>query len=306
MEWISGIQRAIDDIEAHLADDIDLRRAARLAACSEYNLMRVFSVLSGWTLSEYIRARRMTLAAQELMDPDARVLHIALKYGYDSPESFQRAFVRFHGVTPSAARKGGVKLRCVPPVALKIVIEGGYPMNYRIENAPERHFIGYSRHFAGSPDQRDSQTHDFFVHTRLEQFALKGMCRSLDPIYSITRNITGGEEEGFDFTIAMPFGDGVNQLNDAGWQNLVECNPEIGQRFHRLTVPAGAYAVFETERSAYPTLVETALRREAISQWLPTSGYQLRDAPELNVTYWLEREQREERYIELWLPVERG
>ena len=106
MDWITGISKAIDYIEEHITEPTDYARAAKEACSSPFNFQRVFALLCGYTLGDYVRMRRLTLAGEELLSTDAKVIDGALKYGYDSPESFSRAFTRFHGVSPSAVRKG--------------------------------------------------------------------------------------------------------------------------------------------------------------------------------------------------------
>jgi len=123
--WIEGIQRSIDYIEQHLADELDIEGIAAKAALSPFYYQRIFGALCGMTVSEYIRARRMTLAAQELAGTDIKVIDAAVKYGYDSPDSFTRAFLRFHGVSPSKAREPGAPLKSLAPLHIKISLEGG-------------------------------------------------------------------------------------------------------------------------------------------------------------------------------------
>lgn len=139
--WVEGIQNAIEYVESHLTEDIQIRDVAEKAYVSEFHFQRIFTVLCGFSVSEYIRNRRMVLAARELAGSDAKVIDIALKYGYDSPDSFARAFTKFHGITPSAAKEKGAKLRDFAPVRINLSLEGGLPNcrgyklggNYNIE-----------------------------------------------------------------------------------------------------------------------------------------------------------------------------
>lgn len=132
MDWIEGIQRAINYVEAHLDGEIDYEAVAREACSSQFHFQRIFRVLCGYTLGDYIRMRRLSLAAADLIGGDDRVIDIALRYGYDSPESFTRAFTRFHGVTPTDARNGcGVK--SFSRLSVKLILTGGTTMEYRIE-----------------------------------------------------------------------------------------------------------------------------------------------------------------------------
>ena len=132
MEWISEIQRAIDYIEQHLTEEIDYEAAAREAYSSSFHFQRVFSILCGFTLGEYVRMRRLSLAANDIIHTDEKIIEIAMKYGYDTPESFTRAFTRFHGVTPSEAKRGAV-VKSFSRLSVKLTLIGGTTMDYRIE-----------------------------------------------------------------------------------------------------------------------------------------------------------------------------
>ena len=109
MDWITGIQRAFDYTEAHLTQETDYEAVAKAACSSVFHFQRMFTMLCGFTLGEYIRMRRLSLAAEDLMQSGDKVIDIAYKYGYDTPESFSRAFTRFHGVSPTGAPHGGNK-----------------------------------------------------------------------------------------------------------------------------------------------------------------------------------------------------
>ncbi len=132
VEWIAGIQRAIDYMETHLTEEINYESVAKEAYSSVFHFQRVFSILCGFTLGDYIRMRRLSLAAADLIQTGDKVIDIALKYGYDTPESFTRAFVRFHGITPTEARHGG-NVKSFSRLSVKLILSGGSMMNYRIE-----------------------------------------------------------------------------------------------------------------------------------------------------------------------------
>ena len=132
MDWLTGIQNAINYIEEHLTEEIDYEEVAKEAACSNFYFQRIFGILCGISIGDYIRNRRLTLAGDELSASDDKVIDIALKYGYESPESFTRAFSRFHGVTPSEAKKDGSKLKSFSRISVKITLSGGSVMNYKI------------------------------------------------------------------------------------------------------------------------------------------------------------------------------
>ena len=297
MDWINGIQKAIDYIEANLTEHIDYEKVAAECSCSSYHFQRVFSTLCGYTVGEYIRNRRLSLAGTELASSDIKVIDAALKYGYESPDSFAKAFQKFHGITPSSARSDGSNLKSFSRLVMKISLEGGNVMNYRIEEKPEMVFTGYKRRFSGTPAERKSQECDFYVQTRANQYILKGLSHDCDTGYNI---MTGFDDEGYDFYIA-------SMLDEWSTNNLDKELGEEAKRFGRIVVPAGRYLVCETERTKYPTMLFEDLRKRAVSEWLPSSGYELADAPEISVYHWyFDRENprlSDSRYIELWLPM---
>lgn len=132
MDWIQGIQRAIDYVEENMTEEIDFNEVAKQAYASSFHFQRVFGIVCGFSLGDYIRMRRLSLAGEELSRGNAKIIDIALKYGYDTPESFTRAFTRFHGITPSEARHGGA-IKIFTPLSVKLIFTGGNKMDYRIE-----------------------------------------------------------------------------------------------------------------------------------------------------------------------------
>lgn len=132
MEWLTQLSKAIEYIERNLDQEINYEEAARIANCSTYYFQRIFSYIAGVTLSEYIRRRKMTQAGFDLQTKHLKVLDVALKYGYNSPTSFNRAFQSVHGITPTAARNKGSKLNAYPAISFTLKVTGGEAMSYRI------------------------------------------------------------------------------------------------------------------------------------------------------------------------------
>ena len=298
MDWITGMQKAIDYIEANLTEEIDYEKVAAESFSSSYHFQRVFSILCGYTLGEYIRLRRLSLAGAELANAKEKVIDIALKYGYDSPDSFAKAFQKFHGITPSQARADGSMLKSFSRLSIKISLEGGKTMNYRIEEKGEIILTGYKRRFSGIPGERMEQEKEMYVKTRPLQYVLQRLSGDIVKNFDIITNI---DDEGSDFYIA-------SQLNEYCRNNLNKdgvLGEEFAKYYENITIPPCTYAVFETEKCAYPTTIFLDLRRKIASEWLPNSGYQLKDAPELVVTHWFEGEKRNQRYRELWIPIEK-
>lgn len=298
MDWITGIQNAINYIEDHLTDEIDYERVAKESFSSSYHFQRVFSILCGYTLGEYIRNRRLTLAGTELATGREKVIDIAAKYGYESPDSFAKAFQKFHGIAPSQARGNGAVLKSFSRLSLKISLEGGNMMNYRIEERPDLHLTGFKRRFGGTPADRKMQDHEFAVSTRLKQYILMGMAKDKDVVFEVLSNFA---DDGYDFHIAYELDPYCLEDFDA------DLGPEIAGWYEHFTIPSGQYLVCETRRCRYPTDELEELRKQAVSEWLPSSGYQLRDAPEFDIIHWFykygDEALQETRYTELWLPI---
>ena len=133
MEWIERLNDAISYIEEHLTEEIDYEQLGRIACCSSYHFQRMFTYMAGVPLSEYIRRRKMSLAAVDLQSNHMKIIDTAEKYGYQSPTAFNRAFQSVHGIAPSAVKSGGVAVKSFPPVSFKITVKGVEEMNYRIE-----------------------------------------------------------------------------------------------------------------------------------------------------------------------------
>ena len=299
MDWITGIQNAINYIEAHITDELDYESIAKESFSSAFHFQRVFSILCGYTLGEYIRNRRLTLAGAELANTRQKVIDVAYKYGYDSPESFAKAFQKFHGITPSQARSSGVMLKSFSPLSIKVTLEGGSIMNYRIEEKSAMLLTGYKRRFTGSPNDKQEQDHNFACESRFEQCILEGTSREHEAIYQILTNF---DADGYDFYYAYQF---------PKWalEDLDLLPEDIQARFEHVNIPQGLYVVCETERCQFPTAKMDELRMQAVSQWLPASGYELRDAPEIGVIHWFWEEGNDKlnnsRYCELWLPIKK-
>ena len=298
MQWITGIQNAISYIEDHITEPIDYEELGRVSFSSPFHFQRVFSILCGYTVGEYIRNRRLSLAGTELAAGRGKVIDVAAKYGYDSPDAFARAFQKFHGLSPSQARGNGAKLKAFSRLSIKITLEGGTTMNYRIEEKQELKLVGYKRRFTGTPMDRNYQDHNFTCETRLNQAVLHWMAHDCDTSYNVFSNFG---DDGYDFTIA-------GWLNGEGVANIAEdMGEEIAARFEEVMVPAGLYLVCETPRCKWPCDNLEELYRRAVTELLPAADYELTEGPEVEVVHWFYRPGDEElnssRYVELWLPV---
>ena len=302
MTWISGLQRVLDYIEDHLDSEIDPSALAQLAGAGVYHLQRSFSLLTGMTLTEYIRQRRLTLAAGDLLR-GSRVIDTALKYGYDSQDGFARAFARFHGVLPSEVRDHNARLNACSPLHVNLSLKGGMMMEYGIERKPSLRLLGIRRRFDGAPfgARRESQEEALFCSTRAAQWLLRGMV--FDGSDTDIVAITDVNEDGYCFWYcANPDEWSLEHLYDPAVTGI-DFMDRFG--FETLDVPEGSYAVFKTPHKKQPIEEYMKLREDIAAEWLPGAGYTLRDAPELAVFHWYSSpDDKWKRYIEIWIPVE--
>ncbi|MBR6549377.1 MAG: AraC family transcriptional regulator [Clostridia bacterium] len=296
MDWIRGMQRAIDYVEEHLTEPIDYEQLSAYAYSSSYHFQRVFSILCGFTVGEYIRNRRLSLAGAELAKGNTKVIDVALKYGYESPDSFAKAFYKFHGVLPSEAKNNGNRLKSFSRLALKFSLEGGTVMNYRIEEKDEMVLTGYKRRFAGAPSERYEQQHDFMVNgeTRFVRYALQGMSGDCSLEYSAVFNI---DDDGYEYLIGSVI---PNYFSSHLEKTIGKINAE---KLHVLSISKQTYLVVESERSAKCMQEHLDLRKQVVCDLLTDHKYHMVDKPEITV-YHYDSNNTNDSYIELWLPIE--
>ncbi|MFB2346673.1 AraC family transcriptional regulator [Priestia megaterium] len=287
MDLLRNMNRALDYIEENLTNDIDFREVARLALCSEYHFKRMFSFLAGITLSEYIRRRRLTLAAFELKDSNIKVIDVAIKYNYSSPDSFTRAFQNLHGITPSEAKKSGSSLKAFPKMTFQLSIKGGNEMNYRIEEKEAFHIVGIKERvpiiFHGVNPKIAAMWESLNDETirKLKELS------NVTPLglLSASVNFSEGrmEEKG--------------QLDHyIGVATTKDCPDHLVQ----LEVPVGTWAVFEAV-GPFPDTLQDVWGR-IYSEWFPSSNYEQVEGPEI---LWNEHKNVTSPTFksEIWIPV---
>ncbi len=282
MEWLERLNRAMDYIEDHLEDTIRFDEAARITCCSTFHFQRMFSYIAGVPLSEYIRRRRMTVAAFELQQKNVKVVDLALRMGYDSPTAFNRAFQSVHGVPPSAARKTGVTLNTYPRIIFHISIKGDVKMDYRIEKKDAFRIIGVKTALYGDMEKNFQIVPEFWLKVSQADSIpamLPLMNGEPNALLGVSANI--GEEA--EYYIAVP--------SD---RPLPQERPD----FAAYTVPACTWAVFPG-RGAMPGAIQE-LEKRIITEWLPASGYEYANAPDIEV--YLTGDPQDSEF-EVWLPV---
>ncbi len=273
--WNEGLQHSIDFIEEHLTDPLDIEAIAGKAALSLFYYQRIFGALCGMTVGEYIRARRMSQAAQELARTGAKVIDVALKYGYDSPDSFARAFLRFHGVSPSMAREPGASLRSFAPLHIKITMEGGSMMDYRIVEKAPFTIVGVKRPFNSDTSYQE-------IPKFWDEWLAQGKDRTVMGTFGVCIDMKGKD---FDYWIADLY---------FPWEDIPEgCETRV--------IPGSLWAQFPC---TIRTLQDT--NTKIWSEWLPAlQGYTL--AGEYNIEVYLPPEEgSEDMKVYIWVPLSRA
>lgn len=274
--WAEGIQNALQYIEDNLTENLQIEDIAAKAYVSPFYFQRIFSVLCGFTVSEYIRNRRLSLAAQELSADNVKVIDIALKYGYDSNDSFTRAFTKFHGISPSSAKEKGAKLKAFAPVRIKLTLEGGTMMEYRILEKAAFTVMGKSRRFCSDTSYEEIPK---FWQEHMNSSDNKIVCG----MYGICLD---GDGKNFDYLIA---------------DNYLPWN-EIPEGYVTKVIPAGTWAVFPC-RGALPKALQD-VNTKIWSEWLPNcKEYKLAGNYNLEVYLTPPQENPDDYYSEIWVPV---
>ena len=262
MDWISGLSSALDYVEENITEEIDFNEVAKRAYTTSFHFQRVFGAICGISLGDYIRFRRLSLAGGEIAATKCKVIDAALKYGYDTPESFSRAFVRFHGVTPSAA-KHGANLKSFSRLSVKLILHGGTKMDYRIENKEAFEVILRKKRFPKAHEITTREIAKFW-----------GECQSDGTIPSIIKYIP--ENNIFDKSIiGVSFGaDPTDVSGEFPYGIGAHYNGrKIEEDYFTVeTIPAHTYAVFKC-KGKMPEAFQKVYKY-ICTEFFPASEYQ--------------------------------
>lgn len=279
MEWIQRLNSAMHYVEAHLTDEISYEHLGQIACCSAYHFQRMFGYMAGLPLSEYIRRRRMSLAAVELQSGEEKIIDVAVKYGYDSPTAFNRAFQSVHGFPPSQTKLPGVTLKSFPPISFQITIKGAVQMDYRIEKKEAFRIVGIT-----TPLEQDIAKNFATVPGLWSKAASDGTIPKLCELMN-------GEPKGI-LGISDCNGD-VKQ-----WRYFISVSSSLpAEGFEEYTIPAATWAVFSGTGTGVSI---QELEQRIVTEWLPSSGYEYGNAPDVEV--YLDPNPANTRY-EVWIPV---
>lgn len=280
------LNQVIDYIEDHLTDDLSLERISEYAGVSDYHFRKIFFYLSGLTLSEYIKNRRLSEANKDLLRGE-KVTDVAYKYGYQSIDGFTRAFKKWSGFLPSDVARKGVS-KSFPKLSFIITVKGGIAMEYRIEDKPAFNLVGVSKRV---PMQFEG------VNNEIVKLAESITEEQREEMHSL-QNIEPYEVVNASWDADAKF------LKEEGYLThligVLTTKNEISDRLVRVPVEACTWAIFPNE-GPFPSTLQTTMAN-IYAQWLPSSDYEVIDAPSFSFTK-MDEHKKDWAYSEIWIPV---
>ncbi|HEX2985805.1 MAG TPA: AraC family transcriptional regulator [Caproiciproducens sp.] len=284
MEWLKNLSQAIEYIEKNLAGEISCEEAAKNACCSTYYFQRMFSYVAGIPLSEYIRRRRMTQAAFELQTTDSKVLDVALKYGYTSPTSFNRAFQSVHGISPISAKTQGSVLNAYPPIRFSVKITGGNAMPYRVEEKEAMRIVGIRIPLMLDMEENKKNVPPFWEKA-LKSSRFSEIC-----------NLSNQSPKGVLGITACQSPDEIYYYIAAA------TDQPVPKDMFEYEIPAATWVIFESD-GCFKESIQSIFRR-FLTGWLPFSGYTYAELPDIEV-YPISAEKSREGHSEVWIAVKK-
>ncbi|MFC0213474.1 GyrI-like domain-containing protein [Paenibacillus chartarius] len=279
MEWLTRMKDALDLIECRMEEPLDINEIAKVAYSSPFHFQRKFHILTGFTVAEYVRRRKLTLAAQELAVSSAKVIDIALKYGYESPEAFAKAFRKAHGITPSAAREPGVKLKAFPRITFHLSLKGDKEMDYRIIDKAAFPVIGKAVRLTCKDGENLREIPKLWGEFKADGSEDKLIITTgAKEILGICMDHTG---EDFTYMIAVE-GDAASA------------------EFEVRSIPAATWAIF-TSVGPMPGAIQQVWQR-IYQEWFPATGYEHAGTAEMEV-YPPGDPNADDYRCEVWIPI---
>ena len=277
MEWMQRFNQSIEYIEEHITEELDYEKVAQVAGCPSYYFQQMFLYMTNMTLREYIRRRRLSLAAVELQKDSGKVIDIAVKYRYESSTAFTRAFKSFHGVVPSALKTENIPLQAFPPIQFHVSMDGGLPLKFRVEEKAAFRVLGVS-----CPLNKELAQNFEVIPTVWDTALADGTLTKLSALQE-------SRPQGL-------LGISVHHTED--WKYLIAVRSDRKEdSFEEYHIPACKWAIFEG-RGTNLSLQE--LEKRVIAEWLPTSGYTYANSPDIEV--YIKADPQEAVY-EYWIPI---
>ncbi|MCI3920804.1 AraC family transcriptional regulator [Paenibacillus sp. TRM 82003] len=284
MEWLNRMKAALDWMETKMEEPLEIAELARTAHSSPYHFQRMFYMLTGMTVAEYMRKRRLTLAAQELALSGPKVIDVALKYGYDSPEAFAKAFRRLHGVSPSEARQPGAALKAFPRISFHLSLKGDKEMDYRIVQREAFTAVGKSIRTTNVEGQNSTEIPKFWRDTHADgtEEKLAGMAKRQEMLGICYDPEPNGEV--FKYAIAVE----------------TDAAVDAADGFASIPIPAATWAVF-TSVGPMPGAIQEVWNR-IYQEWFPATGYEQAEAPDFEL-YPPGDAYADDYRCEIWVPI---
>ncbi|AJS57301.1 AraC family transcriptional regulator [Paenibacillus sp. IHBB 10380] len=286
MGWVESLQRAIDYMEEHLLDHITIESIAEQANASVFHFQRTFAILTDISVGEYLRRRRLTIVAQELSDTNIKIIDLAYKYGYDTPEAFSKAFRKQHGVTPSEARNNMGKLKSYNRLVIQVSLKGAEPMKYRIVERESFEVVGVKREFSLVNDENLKDIPEFWNDVNLDGTS--------DLLFKLNK----GDIKGV-LGVCIDNRDTQSKQTMDYWV-ATEYEGELPEGLLKLEVPASKWGVFEVH-GPMPGAMQKAWK-QIFSEWFPSNHYEHASTLELEV-YSDEDPFSPNLYSEIWIPL---
>lgn len=286
MGWVESIQQAISYIEDHLLEDLSMEQIAKEANSSAFHFQRTFSILTDMSLGDYIRRRRLTFAAQELLNTDNKIIDVSYKYGYDTPESFTKAFRKQHGITPSEARKNIGKINSYNRLIIQVNLKGAEPMKYKIVEKESFQAVGVKRIYNCKNGENTQGIPLFWndVH--------------LDGTNDLLIQLNNGDIEGVLGVCVADTAYRENSLID--YWIATDYVGEVPENLSAITIPASKWVVFEVHGPMPEAMQNTW--KQIYAEWFPSNPYEPAGTPELEV-YSDDDPSSENCYSEIWIPI---
>lgn len=283
MDWLNAMNNAVEYIEAHITEKMDIEKVAKIALSSTFHFQRMYHMITGVTITEYIRRRRLTLAAQDIISGE-KIINVAYKYCYETPEAFTKAFGKMYGISPTIARESGVNLKAYPKLSFHISIKGDKDMNYRIFDKESFTVIGKQRRITMADEKNFKQVPKFWYDCMkdgsYEWFISKAGKLG---VLGISKDFDKYKDE-FNYMIA------IEETQE----------DTIPKGYISTVIPAATWAVFESI-GPMPEAAHDLLRR-IYSEWMPSMGYEHDCAPDMDILPIGDMSASDYR-CEIWIPI---
>lgn len=282
MDWLNAMNDAVEYIENNITEKIDIEKVAKAALSSTFHFQRMYHIITGITVAEYIRRRRLTLASQDIIAGE-KIINVAHKYGYETPEAFTKAFGKMYGITPTAARESGANLKAYPKLSFHISIKGAKDINYRIFDKGSFKVVGKQTNISMLDERNFNMVPKFWedcmkdgsyewISSRASKLGVLGVSKDL-----------GKYTDQFNYMIA------VEEIEDT-----------LPKGFVSATIPAATWAAFESV-GPVPEVLHDLLRR-IYSEWMPSMGYQHDCAPDIEI-FPIGDMYSDNYKCEIWIPI---